>query len=886
MKTKLLFTILALCCFTIGFSQADCANALPITPGTPQAGDTTGQAGSFSDSNTAPEVNPCSTLYNDLEYWFSYTATANGETLDISVSDLTTNYYGVFVIDNCPDSTPTCIASDTNGFSSADLAVTTPALTAGTTYYIVISDWAEGSTTFTMSSTVIAAPTCLDPTMLAANSITTSSAELSWTEAGSASLYNIELVDITAGDSATGVATDTGVGNPFMQMGLVDNNDYQYYVQADCGMTDGVSEWVGPFSFSTPCSVFVPDYTESFDSSVAPDCWVEAGSGNPMTGPADFGSGLWNHDEFANIGSTNNAAQINLYTTNREDWLISPTFDLSAGGYELVYTVAVTDFANSNVPEGSGMGSDDEVQVLISTDNGANWINLTTYNQSSFPSETGDVETFDLSAYTGNAQFAIWATDGTVDDSEDYDFFFDEFIVRTPLVCTVAVVDSSTVSDDCGNSQFFVDVDITTVGDATQINDGTNTYAISGTGVLQVGPFAEGTTVTLTVEHSDVACNFSLGDFTYLCPPSNDECDAAIALTVNPDLDNGTVTAGTTTGATASSQTDDVSGTPNTDVWYSFVATNEEHRVELLNVVNQGGGTSTSTDMGMGVYDSTAGCEALVLTATSDPNTLNLTGLTIGTTYVVRVYGWFTSIQYNNFDISVGTPPPPPPAPANDECDDAVALTVNLDYDNTVVTAGTTNGATASSQADDVSGTPNTDVWFTFQAIYDEHRVQLLNVVNQGGGTSTSTDMGMGVYDATGGCGALTLTATSDPNTLNLTGLTPGTTYAVRVYGWFTSVQYNNFDVSVGSDPALSTNEFDNPSAFTYYPNPVKNTLTLSAQNTIDNVTMYNMLGQEVLRATPNAVDSDLDMSSLQTGTYFVQVTIANITKTVRVIKQ
>jgi hypothetical protein len=46
------------------------------------------------------------------------------------------------------------------------------------------------------------------------------------------------------------------------------------------------------------------------------------------------------------------------------------------------------------------------------------------------------------------------------------------------------------------------------------------------------------------------------------------------------------------------------------------------------------------------------------------------------------------------------------------------------------------------------------------------------------------------------------------------------------------------------------------------------------------------MLGQEVLRATPNTVNSELDMSSLQDGTYFVKVTIANITKTVRVIKQ
>jgi len=46
------------------------------------------------------------------------------------------------------------------------------------------------------------------------------------------------------------------------------------------------------------------------------------------------------------------------------------------------------------------------------------------------------------------------------------------------------------------------------------------------------------------------------------------------------------------------------------------------------------------------------------------------------------------------------------------------------------------------------------------------------------------------------------------------------------------------------------------------------------------------MLGQEVLRSTPNNVDSTVDMSKLQTGAYFVKVTINDRTETVRVIKQ
>ena len=143
---------------------------------------------------------------------------------------------------------------------------------------------------------------------------------------------------------------------------------------------------------------------------------------------------------------------------------------------------------------------------------------------------------------------------------------------------------------------------------------------------------------------------------------ANDECDGAVSLTVNTDFSCGTVTAGTTAGATASAQDDDVSGTPNNDVWFSFLSTNTAHRVSLTDVVAVVG---TSTDMGIGVYDGTGGCSALVFNATSDPNTLNLSGLTVGSLYYVRVYGWGsgTGTAQANFNICVGTPPPPP---AND----------------------------------------------------------------------------------------------------------------------------------------------------------------------------------------------------------------------------
>ncbi|TXD85158.1 T9SS type A sorting domain-containing protein [Subsaximicrobium wynnwilliamsii] len=223
-----------------------------------------------------------------------------------------------------------------------------------------------------------------------------------------------------------------------------------------------------------------------------------------------------------------------------------------------------------------------------------------------------------------------------------------------------------TVDNGCPTSDgtFSITVDISDIGTATSVSisddQGTALQTGLAAGSYTFGDYADETDVVITVANDDepTACFKTSGTLTFsgICPPANDECADAIELSVNTDFECGSFTAGTNAGATASSQEDNITGTPNTDVWYSFEATAEEHRITLTNVVNQGGGTSTSTDMGMGVYDSTGGCDALVLFDDSDPNTLNLEGLTVGTVYYVRVYGWFSSIQYNTFDICIGTP--------------------------------------------------------------------------------------------------------------------------------------------------------------------------------------------------------------------------------------
>ena len=92
-----------------------------------------------------------------------------------------------------------------------------------------------------------------------------------------------------------------------------------------------------------------------------------------------------------------------------------------------------------------------------------------------------------------------------------------------------------------------------------------------------------------------------------------------------------------------------------------------------------------------------------------------------------------------------------------------------------------------------------------------------------------------------------------------------------------------NFNVDLYT--TLGVAKVEDEATFTYYPNPVNNNLTLSAQKEINNVSVYNMVGQEVFRNVPNAMTEVVDMSSLQAGAYFVKVTIGNATKTVKVIK-
>lgn len=81
----------------------------------------------------------------------------------------------------------------------------------------------------------------------------------------------------------------------------------------------------------------------------------------------------------------------------------------------------------------------------------------------------------------------------------------------------------------------------------------------------------------------------------------------------------------------------------------------------------------------------------------------------------------------------------------------------------------------------------------------------------------------------------------------------------------------------------------DEPTAFytlKAYPNPVKDSLTIAFEQGISTISIYNLVGQEVITKVINANETTIDVATLPSGTYLVKVHSGDESKTLKVIKQ
>jgi Secretion system C-terminal sorting domain len=89
-------------------------------------------------------------------------------------------------------------------------------------------------------------------------------------------------------------------------------------------------------------------------------------------------------------------------------------------------------------------------------------------------------------------------------------------------------------------------------------------------------------------------------------------------------------------------------------------------------------------------------------------------------------------------------------------------------------------------------------------------------------------------------------------------------------------------DVAFSED--LSVPNFINSDVI-LYPNPASNHLTIEAKGVIQKITLYNLLGQEILTKEPNANATTLQISGFQKGIYTVTTTIDGKASTSKFIK-
>ena len=87
-------------------------------------------------------------------------------------------------------------------------------------------------------------------------------------------------------------------------------------------------------------------------------------------------------------------------------------------------------------------------------------------------------------------------------------------------------------------------------------------------------------------------------------------------------------------------------------------------------------------------------------------------------------------------------------------------------------------------------------------------------------------------------------------------------------------------------DAVLSTDDNNTIEGFQMFPNPATNELNISSSNNIDNVTVFNMLGQVVIDQTVGATSQSINVSALQTGAYLLQVTANGRTGTYKFAKR
>jgi hypothetical protein len=271
-------------------------------------------------------------------------------------------------------------------------------------------------------------PSCVEPANLTATAISNTGAVIDWVSDGSAFMIEIQLGGVAQGTPNSGTPTEPSVyviGDQVAYTttsvdltGFLDaNTSYSVYVVNVC--QGGNSLYSGPLNFTTEPNPIVPNYINDF-STFPGDLWSE-GQGSLNNGPGGTSSS-WLAGQFSN--GTIGAASINIWSSTTDEWLISPTFDLSSGTFYLNVDASATQYG-SQVTD-ANLDSDDFVTLMASIDDGSTWAELYRWDAANNPGAAGKgISEISLENYTATSKFAFYAESSVY--ISDSDFFIKNF---------------------------------------------------------------------------------------------------------------------------------------------------------------------------------------------------------------------------------------------------------------------------------------------------------------------------------------------------------------------------------------------------------------------------------------------------------------------------
>lgn len=254
--------------------------------------------------------------------------------------------------------------------------------------------------------------------------------------------------------------------------------------------TSPVFNYASPVIYTQPWSN-ITGFTGANLSTV----WAGAAEGIGETAPAGT-TGAWTS---SSVFTSNTTTKVNLFAATKRDWLIMPSARASATT-KLKFKAAMTNFGSVAVDNDGGMpGTDDKVSVMVSTDCGTTWTEVFVMN-GAWVTATGLTnslvdQTVDLSSYAGQIiRVGFLASEGTANDTPDYDFHLDDIAITDDEYLTWDGSSSNSVSTAANWTPEFIPTNawkLRFTGAGTQ-------PAVTGNLTLGGAAFANGARMTFT----------------------------------------------------------------------------------------------------------------------------------------------------------------------------------------------------------------------------------------------------------------------------------------------------------------------------------------------------------------------------------------------------